>query len=101
MVEQVGSRTVGTAERAELRAIARAAPVPAPRAEARTEAAPAPASTARVLAASAPVDSERVQRIRRAVEEGRFPISPATIADRLIALRFEFTSGAEGANEPA
>jgi len=43
------------------------------------------AETAKTLAASPPVDSERVQRIRRAVADGTFPISPATIADRLIA----------------
>ena len=46
--------------------------------------------TARQLAASPPVDLERVTRIRRAIEEGRFPLSPSTIADRLIALRMDW-----------
>jgi len=44
------------------------------------------------MAAQAPVDSERVARIRKAVQEGRFPISPATIADRLLALKFDWNS---------
>jgi negative regulator of flagellin synthesis FlgM len=37
-----------------------------------------------------PVDLERVSRIRNAVRNGTFPIYPATIADRLIALKLEW-----------
>jgi negative regulator of flagellin synthesis FlgM len=37
------------------------------------------------MAASAPVDQERVDIIRAAIAHGRFPITPATIADRIIA----------------
>ena len=37
------------------------------------------------MAAKPPVDRERVQAIKAAIAEGRFPIYPATIADRLIA----------------
>ena len=44
-------------------------------------------SVARSLAAEPPVDAERVQMIKRAVAEGRFPIYPAEIADRLIAFQ--------------
>jgi len=40
---------------------------------------------AREMAARPPVDADRVAEIRRALEEGRFPITPAKIADRLIA----------------
>lgn len=50
----------------------------------------APQLLSRSMAQSAPVDGERVARIRRAVQEGRFPIYPATIADRLLALRLEW-----------
>lgn len=46
----------------------------------------------RDLSSAPPVDVERVARIRKAVEEGRFPFSPATIADNLLALRFEWTA---------
>ena len=42
-------------------------------------------ATVKVMAATAPVDVDRVAQIKRAVQEGRFPIYPATIADRLIA----------------
>ncbi|KQM96778.1 hypothetical protein ASG37_08380 [Sphingomonas sp. Leaf407] len=50
------------------------------------------AKTAASLAQSPPVDVDRVAMIRRAIEEGRFPISPATIADNLIALKFDWIS---------
>jgi negative regulator of flagellin synthesis FlgM len=42
------------------------------------------------MAAEAPVDAERVARIRKAIQEGRFPIYPSTIADRLLALKLEW-----------
>ncbi|WNO53682.1 flagellar biosynthesis anti-sigma factor FlgM [Stakelama saccharophila] len=48
------------------------------------------ASTARSFAEAPPVDAERVARIRQAVKEGSFPITPATIADRLIALKLQW-----------
>ena len=38
----------------------------------------------------APVDLERVSRIRAAIRNGTFPIYPAKIADRLIALKLEW-----------
>ncbi len=44
------------------------------------------------LAASAPVDTARVERIKQAVASGNFPLSPATIADALIAARYEWMS---------
>ena len=42
-------------------------------------------AAARSLAAAPPVDHDRVAQIRKAVQEGRFPLYPATVADRLIA----------------
>jgi negative regulator of flagellin synthesis FlgM len=45
---------------------------------------------ARELAASAPVDLDRVARIKKAISEGQFPILPATIADRLLALKYDW-----------
>jgi len=32
-----------------------------------------------------PVDAERVEQIRRAIEEGTYPLTPAKIADAMIA----------------
>ena len=34
---------------------------------------------------SAPIDGERVKMIRKAVEEGKSPVTPAKIADAIIA----------------
>jgi negative regulator of flagellin synthesis FlgM len=45
---------------------------------------------ARQMAATPPVDLERVARIRRAISDGTFPIYPAKIADRLIALKLDW-----------
>lgn len=44
------------------------------------------------LAAKPPIDAERVQQIKKAVANGTFPILPATIADRLLAVRYEWMS---------
>lgn len=38
-----------------------------------------------VKAGEAPVDSERVATIRKAIEEGKYPVIPAKIADAMIA----------------
>jgi negative regulator of flagellin synthesis FlgM len=46
--------------------------------------------TAKALAAKPPVDAERVQQIKRALQEGRYPIVPAKIADRLIAAQLRW-----------
>ena len=48
------------------------------------------------MAAQAPVDAERVSKIRKAIQDGRFPLYPATIADRLLALKLEWNP-----NDPA
>jgi negative regulator of flagellin synthesis FlgM len=42
------------------------------------------------LAAKPPVDSDRVHQIKRAIANGTFPILPATVADRLLAVRYEW-----------
>ena len=45
---------------------------------------------ARALAASPPVDTDRVATIKKAIAEGRFPILPTTIADRLLAFKLRW-----------
>lgn len=46
----------------------------------------APASPTRALAGTeAPVDADRVAMIRKAVEQGNYPVKPARIADAMIA----------------
>lgn len=50
---------------------------------------------ARELAASAPIDLDRVARIKKAISTGNFPILPATIADRMIALKYDWEPHAD------
>lgn len=50
------------------------------------------AQLASQLAAQPPVDADRVARIKRAIADGTFPILPATIADSMIALRYDWMS---------
>ena len=90
MVDSIGIKGHSVADR-------RLAPVastaPAAKAQPEIEGKPAPASAqtmTQAMAAQAPVDAERVARIRKAIEDGRFPTLPATIADRLLALKLEW-----------
>lgn len=46
---------------------------------------------AHALAETAPVDHERVAQIKRAIQNGTFPIYPSTIADRMIALKYDWS----------
>ncbi len=48
------------------------------------------ASAAKGYAAKPPVDLDRVARIRKAIADGNFPIFPSTIADRLIASKYDW-----------
>ncbi len=36
---------------------------------------------------AAPVDEKRVEEVKRAVRNGTYPVTPETIADRLLALK--------------
>ena len=97
MVDSVSTSTI---KAGDLRAgsVLRAAattPVAAastPPAPVRTQAPAAPETLSRSMASSAPVDVERVQMIKSAIANGTFPLSPATIADQLIALKYDWMS---------
>jgi negative regulator of flagellin synthesis FlgM len=52
----------------------------------------AAAEIAGQAAAQAPVDTDRVSRIRKAIQDNKFPLSPSTIADRLLALKLDWKS---------
>ena len=92
----------GTKGVASDRAVARVlearalAATPAPTSRERGDSAPPAADVARLsgiaseLAAKPPVDADRVQQIKRAIANGTFPILPATVADRLLAVRYEW-----------
>jgi negative regulator of flagellin synthesis FlgM len=91
MVDPIGIKT-GTVVDRRLAPVAAAEAAPSvqpvqPRAQ---EAAASATQITRSLASEAPVDAERVARIKKAVQEGRFPLVPSTIADRLLALKLEW-----------
>jgi negative regulator of flagellin synthesis FlgM len=75
---------------ATTRVSAASAPTPVARQDAPTQVAVQASGIARELAASAPLDLERVARIKKAISTGTFPILPATIADRLLALKYDW-----------
>lgn len=52
-------------------------------------------TASREAAAAAPADLDRVARIRAAIRNGTFPIYPAQVADRLIALKLEWNPHAD------
>lgn len=54
---------------------------------------------ASALAASAPVDLDRVARIKKAISTGNFPILPAKIADRMLALKYDWEPHADQQEE--
>ena len=86
MVDAVRSTTVTSAD-LRVAAVSRV-PREAP---ATTVATPAPTPTlARQMAAAAPVDADRIRLIKDAIAKGMFPLSPATVADRLIAAKYEW-----------
>lgn len=47
---------------------------------------------AKSMASASPVNASRVAEIKKAIASGNFPILPATIADRLMAFRLDWTS---------
>lgn len=98
MVDPIGMKAGTVADR-RTASVASVEPV-APTTTVKPVEAPTPEAVSatvlsRSMASSAPVDSERVARIRRAVQEGRFPLIPSTIADRLLALKFDWSRPSE------
>lgn len=91
MVDQVRSTTTVIGD-LRVAAVKRAAPLVRSDVPVATATPAPPATIAKSLAASAPVDTDRVAQIKSAVANGTFPLSPARIADQLIALRYDWMS---------
>lgn len=92
MVEPVGQKIAGTVREPRPLKVEPAAASTRPAAVATdtaqtARAAGEAADLKREMVVKPPVDAERVQVIKRAIAEGRFPIQPAKIADRLIAFQ--------------
>ncbi len=96
MVDSIGSTPLNGSGSVSRIAASVAAPAVQPGLQQATQQGPAPAATtqlsnlAKSLAASPPVDSDRVGEIKKAIQNGSFPILPATIADRLLALKLNW-----------
>jgi negative regulator of flagellin synthesis FlgM len=91
MVDPIGIKAGPVTDR-RLVSVGAAAAV-APVSPVNTDALPvesAAAEATKAMASQPPVDAERVSRIKKAVEDGRFPLVPSTIADRLLALRLQW-----------
>lgn len=97
MVDPIGNKAGAVADR-RIAPVAPAAPVEAakPVASEVKMVESTAAELSSTMAAKPPVDSERVAKIRKAIEDGKFPIYPTTIADRLLALKLEWSP-----NDPA
>ncbi len=95
MVDSIGFKA-GAAS-VEPRAMTPVAPAPAPKpvvVEApEAGAVPEAREIARSMSASAPVDFERVAQIRKAIQDGKFPLVTSTAADRLLALKMQWDGG--------
>ncbi|MFN3433805.1 MAG: flagellar biosynthesis anti-sigma factor FlgM [Sphingomonas sp.] len=96
MVDSIGSTPLQASGSVSRVAAPAAAPTVQPALQQAAQQAPAQAATtqlsglAKQLASEPPVDSDRVGEIKKAIESGTFPILPATIADRLLALKMNW-----------
>lgn len=93
MVDPVGQKPLIAIDRGVM-PVAPATPVTAAQPVVQESQVRADPSALRTLsqaaAATPPVDAERVAKIRKAIEDGKFPLVPSTVADRLLALKLEW-----------
>ncbi|ODP39043.1 flagellar biosynthesis anti-sigma factor FlgM [Sphingomonas turrisvirgatae] len=88
MVDPVGFKPASFNPR--LAPVAPAAPVKGAQTATQVAQASTAASLTQAAAASAPVDADRVAKIKKAIADGKFPLVPSTIADRLLALKLQW-----------
>lgn len=91
MVEPIGIKTGAVPARAvssvnTVSKVTQASAVRSPETVVQTSASALTSS----MAQSAPVDAERVAKIKKAIEDGNFPLVPSTVADRLLALKMQW-----------
>ena len=91
MVDAIGANGAKAERVTRIAAATPAVPVATPPQTTPSKASVEAGALAQVLAAEPPVDLERVAKIKRAIATGSFPILPATIADRLLALKLEWS----------
>ncbi len=97
MVDSIGAKPSVAGDRSVVRIAAATpttvvqTPVKAP-AQAQTPVPPESIALAKSMASSPPINASRVAEIKKAIASGTFPILPATIADRLMALSLAWKS---------
>ena len=106
MVDPIGAKPSVAGDRSVVRPVSRVAaatpatvvqtpagdPAPTDTGTGAAASAPAAIGLATSMAASPPVNKSRVAEIKAAIASGTFPILPATIADRLVALSLAWNS---------
>lgn len=92
MVETVTTSTIKASDLrvASVTRTSATAQVATPAAPPANTAKAAPATLAKAMSIEPPVDASRVQAIKAAIVNGTFPLSPSTIADQFIALKFDW-----------
>lgn len=99
MVDPVGPKAIASIAQ-RLAAVAPVSALQAPQPAVQADVSRAAPTTLQALsqpaAATPPVDVERVARIKKAIADGRFPLVPSSVADRLLALKLDWNP-----NEPA
>ncbi|SFO29542.1 flagellar biosynthesis anti-sigma factor FlgM [Sphingomonas sp. OK281] len=94
MVDSIGAKPSVAGDRSVAR-IAAATPTMAVQTSVlpkQTSVAPESIAIAKTMASAPPVNAARVAEIKKAIASGTFPILPATIADRLMALSLAWNS---------
>lgn len=93
MVDPIGLKPSAAIDR-RLAPVANVAPVQAAQPTARANVERADPSTLKALstplASTPPIDAERVSKIKKAIADGKFPLVPSTVADRLLALKLQW-----------
>ena len=99
MVDPVGLKAIAAIDRrpAPVTPVSAAQPVqPSVQADVSRAAPTTLQALSQPAAQSAPVDAERVAKIKKAIQDGNFPLVPSTVADRLLAFKLQWNP-----NEPA
>lgn len=97
MVDSIGAKPSVAGDRSVVR-VAAATPTTAvqtpvqPQPQAQASVRSDSLALAKSMASAPPVNASRVAEIKKAIASGNFPILPATIADRLMAFRLDWTS---------
>ncbi len=100
MVDSIGAKPSVAGDRSVAR-IATATPTTAVQTPVQPQATPASSqpsvlsdslALAKTMASAPPVNESRVAEIKKAIASNTFPILPATIADRLMALKLSWKS---------